>query len=42
MITSTYVTFFQGLEQNNHKDWFHANKSAYETRCETTISQFAG
>lgn len=30
MITKNYVTFFNGLEKNNNKDWFHANKSAYE------------
>ncbi len=30
MITDAYSTFFKGLEENNHKDWFHANKSRYE------------
>ncbi|MEL6968705.1 MAG: DUF2461 family protein [Bacteroidota bacterium] len=30
MITENYVTFFKALEKNNHKEWFHANKQAYE------------
>jgi len=30
MITKNYVTFFKGLEKNNNKEWFHANKSTYE------------
>ncbi|MGD1847987.1 MAG: DUF2461 domain-containing protein [Salibacteraceae bacterium] len=30
MIAAPYVAFFEGLEQNNHKAWFHANKATYE------------
>ncbi|MEL7427046.1 MAG: DUF2461 domain-containing protein [Bacteroidota bacterium] len=30
MVTKSYVDFFRGLEKNNHKEWFHANKQAYE------------
>ncbi|MBW1294121.1 DUF2461 domain-containing protein [Aquimarina litoralis] len=28
--THDFVTFFEELEQNNHKEWFHANKKRYE------------
>lgn len=30
MITKAYSTFFQELEKNNNKEWFHNNKKAYE------------
>jgi uncharacterized protein (TIGR02453 family) len=30
MITKKYTQFFQELDQNNNKDWFHANKKTYE------------
>ncbi|MEW4925094.1 DUF2461 domain-containing protein [Algibacter sp. 2305UL17-15] len=30
MITKAYTKFFQELELNNHKEWFHANKKRYE------------
>ena len=30
MIPKTYSTFFKELKQNNHKEWFHANKIRYE------------
>ncbi len=30
MISKAYSKFFKELEQNNHKDWFHANKKRYE------------
>ena len=30
MITEKYITFFQGLEKNNHKEWFHGHKKEYE------------
>ena len=30
MISKVYSDFFKELEQNNHKDWFHANKKRYE------------
>lgn len=30
MITKAYTSFFKELEDSNHKDWFHANKSRYE------------
>ncbi|WP_299185873.1 DUF2461 domain-containing protein [uncultured Aquimarina sp.] len=28
--TEDFVNFFKELEQNNHKEWFHANKKRYE------------
>lgn len=31
MIAQAYTTFFKELEQNNHRDWFKANKKRYET-----------
>ncbi|MTI38828.1 DUF2461 domain-containing protein [Fulvivirga lutimaris] len=31
MITKEYISFFKGLEKDNNKEWFHANKSTYET-----------
>ena len=30
MINQQYSTFFKELAKNNHKDWFHANKTTYE------------
>ena len=30
MITSNYITFFEGLEKNNTKEWFHGHKKEYE------------
>ena len=30
MISKAYSDFFKELEQNNHKEWFHANKKRYE------------
>lgn len=30
MINESYSTFFKELAQNNHKEWFHANKRRYE------------
>jgi len=30
MITKAYSSYFKELAQNNHKEWFHANKSRYE------------
>ena len=30
MITNNYSAFFKELSQNNHKEWFHANKKRYE------------
>lgn len=31
MITKEYITFFQELEKNNNKHWFHEHKKRYET-----------
>lgn len=31
MITKEYISFFKGLEKENNKEWFHANKSSYES-----------
>lgn len=30
MISNEYSQFFAELEDNNHKEWFHANKKRYE------------
>ncbi|GAA3636711.1 DUF2461 domain-containing protein [Flavivirga jejuensis] len=30
MITKAYTEFFKELAENNHKEWFHANKKRYE------------
>ncbi len=30
MIAQSYSTFFKELSDNNHKEWFHANKKRYE------------
>ncbi|MDO5978050.1 DUF2461 domain-containing protein [Flavivirga spongiicola] len=30
MITKTYTEFFKELNENNNKEWFHANKKRYE------------
>ena len=30
MITKAYSEFFEELQDNNHKTWFHANKKRYE------------
>ena len=30
MITENYASFFKSLAKNNRKEWFHANKQAYE------------
>ncbi|KAB7528687.1 TIGR02453 family protein [Flagellimonas olearia] len=32
MITKEYTLFFEELTQNNHKEWFHANKKRYEEK----------
>ena len=31
MISKAYSTFFEELDQNNYKEWFHTNKKRYET-----------
>ena len=28
--TKEFTRFFKELEENNHKEWFHANKKRYE------------
>lgn len=30
MITQNYITFFESLEKNNNKEWFHQHKKTYE------------
>ncbi|PRX56972.1 DUF2461 domain-containing protein [Flagellimonas meridianipacifica] len=35
MITEAYSSFFKELAQNNHKEWFHANKKRYEKDVKT-------
>ncbi|MDO5972128.1 DUF2461 domain-containing protein [Flavivirga aquimarina] len=35
MITKAYTDFFNELEENNYKEWFHANKKRYENDVKT-------
>lgn len=35
MISKEYSIFFMELAQNNHKEWFHANKKRYENNVKT-------
>ena len=35
-----YITFFQNLERNNHKEWFHANRDSYETNVRQPFLEF--
>lgn len=37
-----YLTFFSNLEQNNHKEWFHANKKTYEKKVKMPFRAFIG
>lgn len=30
VITQNYIAFFNGLENNNNKEWFHGHKTEYE------------
>lgn len=32
-----YCDFFDGLEENNHRDWFHSNKKVYEKHVKGTF-----
>lgn len=38
MITNLLVDFFTELEQNNNKEWFHANKKRYEAAKQEFLS----
>ncbi|MEM6342426.1 MAG: DUF2461 domain-containing protein [Bacteroidota bacterium] len=35
-----FINFFQELEKNNHRDWFHANKKRYETYVKNPFKLF--
>lgn len=37
-----FLTFFSELEQNNHKEWFHANKKTYEKKVKMPFRAFIG
>ncbi|MDP4663993.1 MAG: DUF2461 domain-containing protein [Salibacteraceae bacterium] len=38
--TPEYEAFFKELKLNNHRDWFHENKSRYETHVKKPFYQF--
>lgn len=37
-----YIKFFNELEKNNYKEWFHENKKRYESSIKTPFSNFIG
>ena len=37
-----YINFFNELENNNHKDWFHEHKKRYESSVKNPFSNFVG
>lgn len=37
---SAFIDFFEELEVNNHRDWFHANKKRYETYVKNPFKLF--
>ena len=37
-----FISFFKDLSQNNHKDWFHANKKRYEKSVKQPFQKFVG
>ncbi len=40
--TEDFSGFFKELANNNHKDWFHANKKRYETSIKKPFEVFVG
>ncbi|GAA4275164.1 DUF2461 domain-containing protein [Aquimarina gracilis] len=38
--TKDFIDFFAALANNNHKDWFHANKKRYETSVKNPFEKF--
>lgn len=38
--TKDFIHFFNDLENNNNKEWFHANKKRYETYVKKPMQQF--
>lgn len=38
MITKAYSVFFEELEKNNNREWFHENKKRYEEAKESFVS----
>lgn len=39
MITPQYINFFNALEKNNNREWFHAHKMEYETHVKVPFLQ---
>lgn len=40
--TEDFVSFFEELTKNNHKEWFHENKKRYETSVKKPFEIFVG
>ena len=40
--TNEFINFFLDLEQNNHKEWFHANKKRYENHVRKPMIALTG
>jgi uncharacterized protein (TIGR02453 family) len=38
--TKDFINFFNDLEKNNNKEWFHANKKRYETYVKKPMQEF--
>ncbi len=38
--TEEYLKFFEGLAENNHKEWFDANRGRYETAVKKPFNAF--
>ena len=39
MLTQGYIDFFTELSENNHKEWFHANKKRYDVHAKGGFSK---
>lgn len=37
MLPAEALTFLRGLAKNNNRDWFHARKETYETKCKAPM-----
>jgi uncharacterized protein (DUF2461 family) len=37
--TPVFIQFFEELTQNNHKEWFDANRKVYESRSKGTLQE---
>jgi uncharacterized protein (TIGR02453 family) len=40
--TSGFTTFFRQLSRNNKREWYHANKTAYEEHVKEPFNEFVG